>query len=96
MKKFIFSATRTLLVYSAVMGAHADDEVNRQDKLALKLTERFTQSDTNGDGQLTREEAKEGRFRVVARKFDEIDTSRRGSVTLEQIKEYLSAKGQER
>ncbi len=78
------------------INAHAGDDTSRQEKLNQKLTERFTESDSNGDGKLTAEEAKAGGMRFVARKFEEIDQAQRGSVTLDDIKDYLAARAAER
>ncbi|ANH76141.1 EF-hand domain-containing protein [Ralstonia insidiosa] len=54
-----------------------------------KIAERFKAADTNHDGKLTREEAKEGMPRVYEN-FDKIDIRKRGYVTQRQIGAYWS------
>lgn len=45
---------------------------------------RFRAADKDGDGKLTREEAKAGMPRV-ARGFDKLDADKKGYLTLEQV-----------
>jgi hypothetical protein len=46
--------------------------------------ERFKRADANGDGRLSREEAKKG-MPQVARDFDRIDANKDGMVTVEEL-----------
>ena len=55
------------------------------------MDERFAAANTTHDGKLTLEQARVGRLRAVARDFDQIDTGKRGYVTLEEIKAHQSA-----
>jgi Ca2+-binding EF-hand superfamily protein len=65
--------------------AHAQDA-----KPGQKLEERFAAADTDHDGKLTKAEAQAGMPRL-AKHFDEIDTQKTGSVTLDQVKQYAAA-----
>jgi Ca2+-binding EF-hand superfamily protein len=47
---------------------------------------RFKQADTNGDGMLSRDEAKS--LPSIAKHFDEIDTNHDGQVTADEIRAY--------
>lgn len=96
MKKYQQAIIAALLSSVVVVAAQADEEPTRQDKLVQKLTERFSESDSDGDGKLTPEEAKAGGLRFVVRKFDDIDQEQRGSVSLDEIKAYLASRAADR
>jgi hypothetical protein len=53
--------------------------------------ERFKKADANGDGRLSREEAKKG-MPQVARSFDRIDANKDGMVTLEELEAASKAR----
>jgi len=57
--------------------------------------ERFKKADANGDGSLTREEARNG-MRMVARHFDQIDANKDGVVTLEELQAARKARAESR
>jgi hypothetical protein len=61
---------------------------NRATQLAAQLEQRFATADADHNGQLTRDEAKAGMPRVYQR-FDEIDSSKKGYVTLDDIRAVL-------
>ena len=65
------------------------------DQRLQRLMVRFHRADRNGDGQLTREEARNGMPRVY-RHFSEIDAQNLGYVTLAQIASYLETHPQSR
>lgn len=52
--------------------------------------ERFAAANSTHDGKLTLEQAKAGHLRAVARDFAMIDKSKRGYVTLDEIKAHQS------
>lgn len=81
----------TFATMTSAMGAHSD----RAAQMKAKLEERFAKADTNGDGKLTKEEAKAGMPRVYSN-FDSIDTDQAGYVTLEQIETYLMQRARQR
>ncbi|MGH8621443.1 MAG: hypothetical protein ACREUB_04670 [Burkholderiales bacterium] len=61
----------------------ADPEKCRAEMQA-RAEERFRKADANGDGRLTREEARKG-MPQVARDFDRIDANKDGMVTKEEL-----------
>ena len=89
----IFSVT--LLVS---LSAHADQGGSgdgKMQKVKAKMTERFNEADANHDGQLTLDEAK-SKMPRVAKNFDQIDTDKKGYVTLDQITAFAAEKMQDR
>lgn len=58
---------------------------DRRQEVAKQVRDRFTTADANGDGQLSRDEAKAGMPRVFER-FDEIDSGGKGFVTLDDLR----------
>lgn len=54
------------------------------------MDERFAAANTTHDGKLTLEQAKAGHLRAVTRDFAMIDKSKRGYVTLDEIKAHQS------
>ena len=56
-----------------------------------QFMQRFNAADTNGDGKLTREEAKAG-MPFVYKHFDEIDKDKKGYVTVEDIAARAAAR----
>ncbi|UXH80735.1 EF-hand domain-containing protein [Roseateles amylovorans] len=75
----------TALAMTAAAPAHAQD--SKAAKAAQQLDARFAAADKDHDGKLTKAEAEAGMPRV-AKRFDEIDTTKSGAVTLQQIKAY--------
>ena len=53
---------------------------------------RFATANTTHDGKLTREQAAAG-MPMVAQHFDEIDTQKKGYVTLPQIAQFMQQRG---
>lgn len=78
---------KVMIVLLAMMplAVSAQDAGQRAARFNEALEKRFAAADSNGDGQLTREEAAAGMPRVH-RNFDAIDRERKGSVTLDQIR----------
>lgn len=58
---------------------------DRQD-MRSKITARFSAADVDHDGKLTREEA--AKMPMVARNFDQIDKTKKGYVTLEDLQAF--------
>lgn len=50
---------------------------------------RFKQADTNGDGSISRDEAKA--LPMIAKHFDEIDTNHDGQITADELRAYHHA-----
>lgn len=80
--RIVTAAALCLLLPFAAM---AGEEESKEDKLAAK----FAAADTNSDGKLTLDEAKEGMPRVASR-FDKIDTEGKGYITLEQLETMMA------
>lgn len=66
-------------------------DAGRAGPMGGELKKRFTAADANGDGKLTKEEAKAG-MPFVYEHFDEIDTGKTGVVTMRDIAAYAKAK----
>lgn len=56
---------------------------------ASERGDHMKQLDTNGDGQLSRDEVKSAP--MLSAKFDEIDTDKNGQLSKEELKAYMSA-----
>jgi Ca2+-binding EF-hand superfamily protein len=69
--------------------AAAQSSGEKRQALAKQIQERFLAADKNGDGQLSREEAKSGMPRVSER-FEEIDAGGKGFVTLNDLKAHFA------
>jgi Ca2+-binding EF-hand superfamily protein len=76
-----------LAVAAALLPGLAAAQVSgeKRQEAAKQVRDRFTTADANGDGQLSRDEAKAGMPRVFER-FDEIDSAGKGFVTLEDLR----------
>jgi Ca2+-binding EF-hand superfamily protein len=79
------------LLPTAAALAQTAEPGGRGAQMAAELQKRFAAADTNGDGRLTRDEAK-AKMPMVYKHFDEIDTTHSGSVTLADIAAYARAK----
>jgi len=80
------TAAALLLMNGSAFAADA-----RMAKLEEQVNSRFAAADANHDGQLTQVEAKDKMPRVYAH-FDEIDTTHKGYVTLDEVKAYGAGK----
>jgi len=54
-----------------------------------KLKQRFDQADTDGNGQLTLDEARKAGLGMVVKNFDQIDHAHSGHVSFDDLKAYL-------
>lgn len=77
----------TLISMTSMKSAMAAGN-ERAAQMKAKLEERFAEADVNGDGKLTKEEAKNKMPRIFA-SFDNIDTEHTGYITLDQIEQYI-------
>jgi len=60
-------------------------------EVQARVQERFKRADADGDGSLSREEARKG-MPLVARDFDRIDANRDGRVTMDELEATLKAR----
>lgn len=60
-----------------------------------KLKKRFDAADLDGNGALSRDEARGAGFTVVDKNFDHIDTARRGNVSFDDLQTYLMQRREE-
>lgn len=88
MKKTVIVTALAIATIAVAPAAHADT----YDEQVAKLTERFKKADTNGDGKLTKEEAKAGGMTRVAKYFSRTDKDGDGFVTLDQLKAMMKAR----
>jgi hypothetical protein len=79
-----------VLAVFAVAGIACADDTDASSQRLQRLVNRFHKADLNGDGQLTRDEAKQGMPRVYEH-FSQIDVNNRGFVTLAQIASFMEA-----
>jgi Ca2+-binding EF-hand superfamily protein len=63
--------------------------------MGMELQKRFVAADANGDGKLTKDEAKKG-MPFVYKHFDEIDTAKKGEITMADIAAFARAWGEAR
>ena len=73
----------------------ADGNAGGGQKMAARMQQRFAAADANGDGRLTKDEAK-GKMPFVYKHFDEIDTAHSGSVGMADIAAYARARKSEK
>lgn len=85
-----FAAATACLLAGVACAQTATPDTARTDALRSELKQRFASADTNGDGRLSRDEAKSGMPRVY-RNFDAIDSAHAGSITLAQIEAYVAS-----
>ena len=75
----------TVLILLTLPFAVLAEGSSRAGKFDAQLEKRFTAADKNGDGQLSRDEAKAG-MPMVYKRFDSIDVEHKGYLTLDQIR----------
>jgi len=75
------------LVLALIAASSAAQDVDRAKERAAEMQKRFAAADKNGDGRLTKDEARAG-MPYVYQHFDEIDKAKQGSITLAEIAAY--------
>ncbi|TFW22299.1 EF-hand domain-containing protein [Duganella callida] len=60
-----------------------------------KLKKRFDAADLDGNGVLSRDEARAAGLGFIDKNFDHIDTAQRGSVSFDDLKTYLIQRREE-
>lgn len=89
MNKLVAATCGLWLGLSLVSASQAAD--GRTARVTAELKARFAKADVNGDGKLTRDEAKGVMPRVHAH-FDEIDANHAGYLSLAEIENFATAK----
>lgn len=84
----LFPLTLALLGTGS-LAALAQGDDDRRTRMMQELRARFAKADTDGEGALSREEAKA--MPRVASHFDAIDADHDGRVTMEEIGRYVAA-----
>ena len=85
-------ALASILAATVASGAFAQAAGGGRGKeVAAEAKKRFAAADVDHDGKLTKAEAEAG-MPFVAEHFDEIDTARKGSVTMRDIAVFVRAK----
>jgi len=74
---------KTMVPQASPRGAALNQLVQR------KLRANFDSVDVTRSGRVTREQARSGRWSVLAEHFDEIDAARRGEVSFDEVMRYL-------
>lgn len=81
----------TAVALASLMLTPAASAANYEEQLA-ELRAKFKASDKNGDGKLTRQEAKDGGMTRLANFFRRVDTDGDGYVTQAQLEARLKAR----
>lgn len=91
------AATLLLALLAAPVLAQVNDGKREQfrERAGAKLAERFRQADANGDGRLTRDEAK-GKMPRVYENFTRIDSSGKGYVSEDELRRFAAEQLAER
>jgi Ca2+-binding EF-hand superfamily protein len=88
MKRSICKAV-ALVMLACAAAASADDKANYNKRAAERFVSLFQSLDRNGDGAVTRDEAK-GDLTFVPR-FDDMDIDRNGIVSAEELRRFIEA-----
>ena len=93
----------SLLIGTAALAQGAPDAVPPPAAAAaapgaphMNWRQRFEAANTTHDGKLTREQAEAGGMRGIARRFDAVDTDKKGYITLQDLRAYAQARRAER
>jgi Ca2+-binding EF-hand superfamily protein len=81
-----------LVSLQAVVAASVQAQGDRRQAWLERLPERFAAADRDGDGRLTREEARAG-MPGVYKRFDTLDRAKRGWLTLDELRQAASRAG---
>jgi hypothetical protein len=90
-----FYVLPVLLALTSLTGCARVAAGGRAAQMQAQLKQHFAEADSNGDGRLTRDEAR-GKMPWVYRNFDAIDGANTGSLTMDQIQAYAVAQGRSR
>lgn len=82
--KMQYSPALSLLLAAGAVAAGLSVAAPAQAINPAEVEARFKAADSDGNGKLTREEAKAGMPRI-AKKFDQLDTGKLNYLTLEQV-----------
>jgi hypothetical protein len=77
------------LAYTQSVPATAPSAPAKQPRYLAKFEERFRAADKDGDGALTREEAKAAGLGRIVDNFERIDANKDGKVTIDELRDAL-------
>lgn len=95
LRNAVRAALAAVLVAGAALSANAmplSGGGSHVEEALTVMQQRFESADSNHDGRISREDARD-RMPFVYRNFDAIDTEHRGYVTLPQIEAYAARQG---
>jgi uncharacterized low-complexity protein len=95
MKAVLTAMAGAVIATLALTALPAHAQNGKAAQAVQKLEDRFAAADKDHDGKLTKAEAEAGMPRL-AKHFDEVDTQKTGSVTLDQVKQYAAAQMKDR
>lgn len=79
------------LAYTQSVPATAQSPAPKQPRYLAKFEERFHAADKDGDGALTKEEAKAAGLDRIVEHFDRIDANKDGKITVDELRDALRA-----
>lgn len=97
LRNAVRAALAAVLVAGAALSANAMPPAagSHVEEALTVMHQRFESADTNHDGRISREDARD-RMPFVYRNFDAIDTEHKGYVTMAQIEAYAARQGMSR
>lgn len=80
------------LAYTQSVPATAPSATAKPPRYLAKFEERFRAADKDGDGALTKEEAKAAGLDRIVDHFEQIDANKDGKVTIDELRDALRSR----
>jgi Ca2+-binding EF-hand superfamily protein len=80
------------LAYTQSIPATVQSSPPKQPRYLAKFEERFKAADKDGDGALTKEEAKAAGLNRLVDHFDQVDANHDGKVTIDELRDALRSR----